>query len=555
MAFLDGNGVLYLWQKIVNKFVAKETGKGLSEANFTTAEKTKLSGIEASANKTVVEDNLTSTSTTNALSSNMGRELDEKIKAINTNIGNLGGGDMLRSVYDTDGDGKVDMANDSEKLDGMSLQQMYDEMIMNSTVISGVLADATCNKSGVIVPYSKQPIADENGNLTYSVVDYYPIEILEWLKMADKDAVITFRPSGAIEFEDEEPQFKLPIKYKDGTIVETLLANPNGKLPTTLSRDMKYTLVLQLRTSSLNDEGKFTTITCYSTNAHAEDSNKLGGYTRDEVRLESVIEALIYGGSLPRGVCDESGVIVPDEPWYYLDEYGIPQYDETTTQNAYEGSFVVVGGTTKHITLSVTSDIEPVDGKLPLKLKIAVFGAEIPDTIIDTPSNSPLRAGKTYNFILDTRKAAAGQTENGFVVTGLKGEIIGFAPDTDTEPTEGSNNFLTSGAIYTALEDTKEKVYETIDPWIESIGETMGEIAEIAEGKCKSFVFATVDELDTWLTDSTNTAKLKVGDVFLIKAVDVPDYWWDGTEKQKLETTKVDLTAITNAEIDQIIGS
>ena len=83
----------------------------------------------------------------------------------------------------------------------------------------------------------------------------------------------------------------------------------------------------------------------------------------------------------------------------------------------------------------------------------------------------------------------------------------------------------------------------------------MGEIAEIAEGKCKSFVFATVDELDTWLTNEENTADLKVGDVFLIKATDVPDYWWDGTEKQKLETTKVDLTAITNAEIDQIIGS
>ena len=77
----------------------------------------------------------------------------------------------------------------------------------------------------------------------------------------------------------------------------------------------------------------------------------------------------------------------------------------------------------------------------------------------------------------------------------------------------------------------------------------------VAQGKCASYVFATVSELDTWLTNTTNTAKLEVGDVFLIQAVDVPDYWWDGSAKQKLETTKVDLTTITNAEIDTIVAS
>lgn len=44
--YLDSNGLLYLWQKIVNKFVAKETGKGLSTNDFTTDEKTKLAGLE-----------------------------------------------------------------------------------------------------------------------------------------------------------------------------------------------------------------------------------------------------------------------------------------------------------------------------------------------------------------------------------------------------------------------------------------------------------------------------------------------------------------------------
>ena len=50
---LDSNGLLYLFQRLRtifgNLFQAKESGKGLSTEDFTTAEKTKLSGIEAGA--------------------------------------------------------------------------------------------------------------------------------------------------------------------------------------------------------------------------------------------------------------------------------------------------------------------------------------------------------------------------------------------------------------------------------------------------------------------------------------------------------------------------
>lgn len=43
---LDSNGLLYLWGKIKAKFVQQETGKGLSTNDYTTAEKTKLAGLE-----------------------------------------------------------------------------------------------------------------------------------------------------------------------------------------------------------------------------------------------------------------------------------------------------------------------------------------------------------------------------------------------------------------------------------------------------------------------------------------------------------------------------
>lgn len=118
--FLDQNGLLYFWQKIVNKFVAKVDGKGLSTNDFTNELKTKLDGIAVGANKTTVEDVLTSTSITNALSANQGKVLDEKIQGLSDSMGNLGYGDMLKTKYDTDNNGKVDNADNADKLNGQS---------------------------------------------------------------------------------------------------------------------------------------------------------------------------------------------------------------------------------------------------------------------------------------------------------------------------------------------------------------------------------------------------------------------------------------------------
>ena len=47
--FLDNTGVATLWGNIKSNFVAKETGKGLSTEDYTTAEQTKLSGIATGA--------------------------------------------------------------------------------------------------------------------------------------------------------------------------------------------------------------------------------------------------------------------------------------------------------------------------------------------------------------------------------------------------------------------------------------------------------------------------------------------------------------------------
>lgn len=118
MKYLNDDGLLYLVQKIktwLNGKVDKVDGKGLSTNDYTTTEKNKLSRIETEANKTIINNTVTSTSTTEALAAAQGKVLSDRIDAINNNMENLGAGDMLKSRYDIDNDGVVD---DAEKLGG-----------------------------------------------------------------------------------------------------------------------------------------------------------------------------------------------------------------------------------------------------------------------------------------------------------------------------------------------------------------------------------------------------------------------------------------------------
>ncbi len=74
---------------------------------------------------------------------------------------------------------------------------------------------------------------------------------------------------------------------------------------------------------------------------------------------------------------------------------------------------------------------------------------------------------------------------------------------------------------------------------IDEVEETSINAKAIAEGKATGYVFDTVEDMNAWI--ETNSSMLKLGDNLYIRAVDVPDYWWDGETVQQLETQKVDL--------------
>lgn len=126
---------------------------------------------------------------------------------------------------------------------------------------------------------------------------------------------------------------------------------------------------------------------------------------------------------------------------------------------------------------------------------------------------------------------------------------------TDFAPTEHTHEMSEVNGLEEAAADMVAVLSQKAS--ISALESAVEDMTEIARGKCSANVFDTVEELDAWLTNSENTENLKTGDVFYIRAVDVPDYWWDKetSTKQILETTKVDLSVITNAEIDQILAT
>ena len=112
--YQDSNGVLYLLQLLKSQFdtkVDKVDGKGISTNDYTTEEKNKLENIEAQANKTTINNTLTSDSTTDALSAAQGKALKTRIDEVEQEIEQAGGGDMLKSTYDQNMDGIVDNAS------------------------------------------------------------------------------------------------------------------------------------------------------------------------------------------------------------------------------------------------------------------------------------------------------------------------------------------------------------------------------------------------------------------------------------------------------------
>ena len=139
MAFLDQDGLSVVLSSLKTKltelyntlYAAKSHNHSYTDLTDKPTIDTALSNTSTNAvqNKAIytelgkkvntsdIKDNLTSTDTDKPLSAAQGKALKEALDDITTDIGNLGGGDMMKATYDTNNDGVVDNA---EKLDGQA---------------------------------------------------------------------------------------------------------------------------------------------------------------------------------------------------------------------------------------------------------------------------------------------------------------------------------------------------------------------------------------------------------------------------------------------------
>lgn len=107
--FLDDNGLLYLWQKISSKFATKD---------------------DVDKSKTTVVDNLTSTSTTSALSANQGKVLNDKFDSLDEMLEKLDAEKVTFSsdLTTTTAIGNITLTNGQAtiKANGKNLKQVWD---------------------------------------------------------------------------------------------------------------------------------------------------------------------------------------------------------------------------------------------------------------------------------------------------------------------------------------------------------------------------------------------------------------------------------------------
>lgn len=90
---------------------------------------------------------------------------------------------------------------------------------------------------------------------------------------------------------------------------------------------------------------------------------------------------------------------------------------------------------------------------------------------------------------------------------------------------------------------------------LNSLKSDIDNMEAIAEGGSIAKVFDTKADLDAWLAVEGNAETLKVGQNIYIKAKDTPDYWWDGTGLQVLETDKVEIESMTYDETMAILNA
>lgn len=191
-SYLDKNGLLYLWSKIKEKFVQKESGKGLSSNDYTDSDKTKLQGIQNNANNYSLP--VATTDTLGGIKVGGGLRIDGGVLSAT-------GGGTADSVDWSNVQNKPDTVSGYGITDAYTKSEIDGKGFLTSSDISGK-ADKSTSLSGygITDAYTKTEV-DGKLNTKANSVDVYTKSETYNKDEVDGKLSTVYKPSGSYSFE------------------------------------------------------------------------------------------------------------------------------------------------------------------------------------------------------------------------------------------------------------------------------------------------------------------------------------------------------------------
>lgn len=231
----------------------------------------------------------------------------------------------------------------------------------------------------------------------------------------------------------------------------------------------------------------------------------------------------------------------------------IPNKFLQTDGYIYAWTFLHTGGNDGETKYQIKIPVEdkgiPIDQETPEE-KTAVQQAV---EALNKQTGVATKAAASAEESAQRAEEAAASIDEGMIADAVAGylddhpitvdETDPTVPEWAKQPTKPTYTAAEVGALpdtYTPLVDESLSEISTNPVQNKVVSAKLFEVESIAKGRATGYVFETESEMRAWI--SSNAGSLKIGDNLYIRATDVPDYWWDGTAAQPLETQKVDLT-------------